>query len=102
MIPTIAFATLPSGSITNVERLIPVYVRPMYFFSPQTPYASASLCSGSASSRNGSSCFDLNFWCDWTGSGLTPITSTPCSRKRSYVSLNSQASVVQPGVSSLG
>mgnify|MGYP003694552981 CR=1 FL=1 len=51
-------ATLPSASITKVER--------SYEFLPSrpTPYGSASLCSGSASSVNGSPYFALNRSCD--------------------------------------
>src|SRR5262249_18120585 len=77
LIPSIARATLPSASITNVERLMPIYVFPAYFFSPHTPYFSATVWSGSASSGNGSSYFVLNFSCELTSSGLTPMTSAP-------------------------
>ena len=37
------------------------YVLPANFFSPQTPYFSATSCSGSASSVNGSENLFLNF-----------------------------------------
>ena len=54
-----------------------MYVLPAYVFSPQTPYASATAWSVSASSVNGSSYFDLNFSCDASPSGLTPSTTAP-------------------------
>ena len=57
----ISLATLPSASITKVERSTPMYVLPAYVFSPQTPYSSATPWSVSASSANGSSYFSLNF-----------------------------------------
>src|SRR5262245_60457559 len=76
----ITLATFPSASITNVERLTPQYVLPPNFFSPQTPYSSATWCSGSARSVNGSEYFCLNFTCDASSSGLTPSTNAPrCS-----------------------
>ena len=35
--PSIALATLPSASITKVERLMPMDFLPYMFFSTQTP-----------------------------------------------------------------
>ena len=35
------FLILPFSSMRKVVRCTPMYVRPMNFFSPQTPYASA-------------------------------------------------------------
>ena len=60
------FATLPSASITKVER--------SYEFLPScaTPYGSPSLCSGSARSGNGSEYFALNFSCEAAVSALIP------------------------------
>ena len=69
-----AVATLPSASITNVERMTPVYDLPWYVFSPHAPYSSATLWSGSARSVNGSSYFSLKRTCESTSSGLTPRT----------------------------
>ena len=42
LIPSIARATLPSASMMNVDRLMPRYVLPANFRSPQTPYFSAT------------------------------------------------------------
>ena len=83
LMPIIARATLPSGSMTKVERLMPMYFLPAKFFSPQTPYFSATSWSGSARSVKGSSYFVLNFPCEATLSGLTPRTSALRSRKTS-------------------
>ena len=58
-----------------------LYRRPFRTFSTQTPYASATLWSGSASSVNGSVYFDLKRACEATSSGLTPRTTAPRSRK---------------------
>src|SRR5262249_29171666 len=97
----ITLATFPSASITNVERFTPQYVLPPNFFSPQTPYWSATWCSGSASSVNGSENFSLNFTCDASSSGLTPRTTAPRCSNSVYASRKPHASTVQPGVSSL-
>src|SRR5690348_11058163 len=79
-------ATLPSASMTNVERLTPQYVLPANFFSPQTPYSSATRWSGSASRVNGSENFSLNFTCDASSSGLTPRTTAPRCSNSEYAS----------------
>ena len=63
----------------NVARWAPKYVLPYIDFSPQTPYASQTAWSSSASSVK------LRFWPSWnfftrlTGSGETPRTRTPAS-----------------------
>src|SRR4029453_16041899 len=93
----ITLATLPSASITKVERLTPQYVLPPNFFSPQTPYSSATSCSGSASSVNGSEYFSLNFVCDASSSGLTPSTTAPRCSNSEYASRKPHASTVHPG-----
>src|SRR5262245_13010540 len=98
----ITLATLPSASITKVERLTPQYDLPPNFFSPHTPYSSATRCSGSARSVNGSENFSLNFTCDASSSGLTPSTTAPRCSNSEYTSRKPHASTVQPGVSSLG
>src|SRR5215212_4562045 len=77
----IALATLPSASITNVERSIPIDFLPYMFRSFQTPYCSATSCSGSASNVNGSEYFCLNLTCEASSSGLTPRTTAPRSWK---------------------
>ena len=66
----------PRRSRTSM-RLTPQYVLPPNFFSPQTPYCSATSCSGSASSVNGSEYLFLNFTWEATSSGLTPSTTAP-------------------------
>src|SRR4051812_32472857 len=53
-----ASSTLPSGSTTIVDRITPMTFLPYIVFSPQAPYSSSTLCSGSESSgkvRNSSS-----------------------------------------------
>ena len=42
-----AAAIRPAGSITKADRTMPMYFLPYMFFSPQTPYASATVWSGS-------------------------------------------------------
>ena len=50
----------------------------------------------------GRSYFSLNFWCDFTLSTLTPTTTAFFSWTRPMLSRKLQASLVHPGVSSLG
>ena len=67
-----AARTIPFASMTKVVRSTPIDLRPYMFFSFQTPYASQTRCSASASKMNGR----LNFWtnraCELDESGLTP------------------------------
>ena len=100
--PCMTFFTFPSASMTNVERLTPMYVRPRYFFSPHTPYCSATAWSVSARRVNGSSYFSRNFTCERSSSGETPSTTAPARSKSPYASRIPHACVVHPGVSSFG
>lgn len=84
--PYMAFATEPSGAITNVERVMPMDVFPELVVSPQTPYASAASWSGSASSVNGREYFSLKRTCEASSSGLTPRMTAPRSWKTSWSS----------------
>ena len=52
--------------------------------------------------NNAESYFSLNFRCEVTGSGDTPSTTAPSFCTDFQLSRNSQASVVQPLVSSFG
>src|SRR5262249_12609070 len=71
------FFTVPSASMTKVERKTPMYSRPANFFFPQTPYSSATAWSVSASSVKGSPYFSLNLTCERSLSGETPSTTAP-------------------------
>ena len=62
-------ATFPSASMTNVDRSMPMYALPAMDFSAQTPYVSATACSGSARSVNGNPYLSRNFACDDDGVG---------------------------------
>src|SRR6185503_9950236 len=66
------------------------------------PYASCALRSGSLRSGNFSLNFSWNARCDAASSRETPRTGMPSDWKAVRLSLNWQASTVQPGVSSFG
>src|SRR5262249_21022986 len=85
-------AMRPFASMMKVVRLTPQYFRPYIDFSAQTPYASATLCSSSASNGYVSSFFFLNFWCDLTESGLMPSTTASSPSNRGRASRNEHAS----------
>ena len=94
-----ASAILPFSSIRNAERMMPMYFLPYIDFSPQAPYLSATLCSGSDSSGKPSEYFSSNFFCLAGASGLMPRIWTSTS---SLIAQSSHDWVVQPGVSAFG
>src|SRR5882762_3762627 len=96
------FRTTPSGPIHTVERITPFVFLPYIILSPYAPHAVISLRSGSESSVNGSRYFCANFVCDSPESAETPSTTTPAFCSSLLRSRKPQASLVQPGVSSLG
>ena len=57
--------------MTKVVRSTPMYFLPYLLFSFQTPKASQTFFSVSASSVNGNPCFLMNLPWDATSSGLT-------------------------------
>ena len=57
-------ARLPSASITKVERSMPMYFLPPWSSRPTRRTLSATACSSSARSVNGSWYFSRNFACD--------------------------------------
>src|SRR5262249_7711327 len=63
----------PFPSMRNVERSIPMYLRPYMLFSTQTPYFLATAVSSSEASVNGSLYFFLNLSCEAGLSLETPI-----------------------------
>src|SRR4051794_38354744 len=71
----ITWRTTPSSSMRNVARRLPQYVRPYIDFSAQTPYASATAWSSSASRVKFMSNLSWNFLTFLTGSGETPSTT---------------------------
>ena len=95
-------AMRPVSSMTKVVRFTPMYFFPNIDFCAHTPYASHTAWSVSATSGYASPYFALNFSCFFAVSGLTPMTvaSIPSNRGRACWKLH--ASMVQPGVSSLG
>src|SRR5690606_2878435 len=95
-------ATFPSGSIKTVERITPSISRPYIFLVPQAPYFSSTFLLGSLRSVTFSEYLSWNFLSAGTGSGLIPTISASISVKSRIESVNSHASVVQPGVSALG
>src|SRR3989442_11277208 len=94
--------TTPSGPIHTVERITPLVFLPYIILSPYAPHAVMTLRSGSESSVNGSRYFCANFACDSPESDETPSTTTPAFCRSFQRSRNPHASLVQPGVSSLG
>ena len=96
------FFTFPSTSMTKVERSMPMYDLPYMLFSTQVPYLSATSCSSSERSENGSRYFSLNFTCFFGLSGLTPRTTAPVRWNSPQTSRIPHACAVQPGVSSRG
>src|SRR5439155_16032484 len=96
------FFTFPSGPIQTVERITPVVFLPYIIFSPHAPYFVITFLSGSESSRNDSLYFFVKRACDVAPSGEMPSTTASCFSIARYRSRNPHASLVQPGVSSLG
>src|SRR5262245_57106481 len=96
------FRTTPSPSIRKVARSMPMYLRPYRLFSIQVPYFSQILPSSSDTSGKLSWYLALNLSWRATLSLLTPITCALSFLKAAAESRKPQASVVQPGVSSLG
>lgn len=92
----------PFGSMTNVDRMVPVTGLPYIIFCPYAPYARATTLLGSLSSGKGSSYFSRNRSCDPSESFETPYTTAPGLPSRAIESRKSQASRVQPGVWSFG
>ena len=88
--------------MTTVVRMMPMETRPYMFFSPQAPYFSITWPSGSESSGNESPSLPANLQCESIESLLMPSTSAPSARSSGNAAWNSLASVVHPGVSSLG
>ena len=86
----------------TVVRMTPVVFLPYIILSPYAPHAVITLRSGSDSSVNGSRYFCANFVCDSPESDEMPSTTTPAFCSSLFRSRNPQASLVQPGVSSLG
>ena len=86
----------------KVERSIPMYFLPYIDFSPQAPYLSATLWSGSASRVKSSFWLSANLRSASGSSGEIPSTRAPSSRYSSPRSRMPQAWVVQPGVSARG
>src|SRR4051812_36198564 len=95
-------ATRPSASMTNVARWLPQYFRPYIDFSTQTPYASATACSTSASSVKSSPYLSAKRRSLRGSSGETPRTAASAAAYSARRSRMPQACVVQPGVSALG
>ena len=95
-------AIVPSAATRKVERITPSYSRPMNFLRPQAPSCSARAWSSSLSSGKARACLAMNLACSCNGSGLTPNTATPSLARAASRAEKSQASVVQPGVRSLG
>ena len=62
--------------------MMPMYFLPYIFFSPHTPYASATLCSVSASSGKPSPYLSSNFFCFAGLSGLMPMHGGVADRRR--------------------
>src|SRR5207244_9934534 len=73
----ITLATLPSPSMTKVERSMPMNVFPSIDFSTHVPYASATDWSSSARSVKGRPYFFLIFVCFCVLSELTTSTTAP-------------------------
>ena len=94
--------TIPSPSMTKVERIIPMTFFPYMTFSPNAPYFLATAFSESLRSGKFSFSWTLNFSWDASESGLTPRTTTPRLRNFAMASRNPQASLVHPGVLSSG
>src|SRR5262249_18304643 len=94
--------TTPSGPIHTVERITPFVFLPYIILSPYAPHAVMTLRSGSESSVNGRRYFCANFVCDSPESAETPSTTTPAFPSSRLRSRKPQASLVHPGVSSLG
>src|SRR6266536_2265743 len=92
----------PSGPTRKVERITPTLVLPYRVFSPQAPYASIARWSRSDSNGKRSPYFSWNLRWLFASSGEIPTTGTPARSNAPRLSLNWQASAVQPGVSSLG
>ena len=82
--------------------MVPTVFLPYIVFSPQAPYFSMTFLSASVRSGNFSLYFVRNFVCFSAPSGEMPSTATPAFSKVLRLSLNWQASLVQPGVSSAG
>ena len=94
-----ACMTFASSSIRKEDRIIPSYFLPYIDFSPQAPYAFATLWSGSERSGKPSLYLMSNFICLSGGSGLIPTASMRCFCRSFKDVLTLQACFVQPGVS---
>src|SRR5512143_3858721 len=94
--------TFPFPSRRKVTLAVPIDSFPMKLFSLQTPYLSWTEWSSSESSLTVSPYFSVNFTCDAQLSLLIPSTTAPAFSYPSRSFVKSTASIVQPGVSSLG
>jgi len=94
--------TSPFGPITTVERIVPSTVLPYIIFLPHAPYFFIASALGSDSKTYGRSYFSENLLCEEILSLLTPKTTAFNFLSWLLRSRNPQASLVQPGVLSLG
>ena len=99
--PRIVIA-VPSGPTQTVERITPVLLLPYMILSPQAPYSAMTFLSGSDRSVKGSLYLLANFLWEISSSGEMPITTAFCFSIFFDNMRNPCASLVQPGVSSLG
>src|SRR5262245_33935689 len=94
--------TSPLGPMTTVERMVPSTVLPYMTFFPKAPYFFMTSSWGSDRSVNGSLYLLANFLCESILSLLTPNMTVLLFFKDTPRSRKPQASLVHPGVSSLG
>ena len=90
------FIDQKSGSLRALK-----YSTGKTFLLPHT-YSCNTFPSESLNRTKGNSYFCLNFWWDLALSLLTPTITAPCFSSSSTTSLNSTASRVHPGASSIG
>src|SRR5579875_3580630 len=100
--PLYAFFILPSSSIMKVERSTPQYSLPYILFFLYTSYSLITFLSGSLRMWKLREYFSANLLWLWTLSALTPSTTAPSSLILWMLSRKAHASLVHPGVSSLG
>src|ERR1700691_1524768 len=94
--------TMPALSMMNVVRSMPINSRPYSDFILYTPYSLHTLLPGSASSGKFSSCLAMNLPCESVESALMPTTFAPSFLIGAILSRKLHASIVHPGVMSLG
>lgn len=95
-------ATLPSGSIKSVVRLMPIVFRPYECFSPKMPYSLSTDLSSSLSKITRKVCLSAKLFCFSILSALIPQTTALSFLKSFTRPVNARASLVQPLVLAFG